>query len=208
MICGGMYVCNDAFLRLNQSKKNVRRLIRWIYGRDNMTQDAQIIGAESIKRAETTLEKYKQGKISLDQRIVESEKWYRLRHWETFTGDKTRKHPGSAWLFNAIANKHADAMDNYPEPNILPRAADDKMAACVCAGLPALKAFKIIAVLHSGRPGVGYIMHHYAVYGRDHCSGTRIFVRSQQIFLNAYVHAVRYFIEITERSRILRGDRA
>lgn len=94
-----------------------------------MTQDAQIIGAESIKRAETMLEKYKQGKISLDQRIIESEKWYRLRHWETFTGDKTRKHPGSAWLFNAIANKHADAMDNYPEPNILPRAADDKMAA-------------------------------------------------------------------------------
>ena len=94
-----------------------------------MQQDAQIVGTESIKRAETMLEKYKQGKMSLDQRIIESEKWYRLRHWETFNGDKTRKHPGSAWLFNAIANKHADAMDNYPEPNILPRAADDKMAA-------------------------------------------------------------------------------
>ena len=94
-----------------------------------MDQDKQTIGTDSIKRAGTLLEKYRQGKISLDQRIVESEKWYRLRHWDTFSGDKTRAHPGSAWLFNAIANKHADAMDNYPEPNILPRAEDDKIAA-------------------------------------------------------------------------------
>ena len=34
--------------------------------------------------------------------------------------------PASAWLFNSIANKHADAMDNYPEPVILPREYNDK----------------------------------------------------------------------------------
>lgn len=28
-------------------------------------------------------------------------------------------------MFNSLANKHADAMDNYPEPNVLPRARDD-----------------------------------------------------------------------------------
>ena len=37
--------------------------------------------------------------------------------------------PSSGWLFNSIANKHADAMDNYPEPNVLPRAADDEATA-------------------------------------------------------------------------------
>ena len=37
--------------------------------------------------------------------------------------------PTSAWLFNCIANKHADAMDNYPEPAILPREESDKQEA-------------------------------------------------------------------------------
>ena len=37
--------------------------------------------------------------------------------------------PVSAWLFNSIANKHADAMDNFPSPNILPREERDKADA-------------------------------------------------------------------------------
>jgi hypothetical protein len=37
--------------------------------------------------------------------------------------------PTSAWLFNCIANKHADAMDNFPSPNILPREEGDKAEA-------------------------------------------------------------------------------
>lgn len=88
------------------------------------------IGAEDIRRARTILEKYRQGKVNLENRIIENEKWFRLRHWDTFvTKDKSRRCPASAWLFNALANKHADAMDNYPEPNVLPRAVDDEMAA-------------------------------------------------------------------------------
>ena len=94
-----------------------------------MTQDVINLTVDDVKRAQTTLETYRQGKVNLDRRIIENEKWYRLRHWETFSGDRSRRHPSSAWLFNAIANKHADAMDNYPEPNVLPRAADDKPAA-------------------------------------------------------------------------------
>ena len=37
----------------------------------------------------------------------------------------------SAWLFNAILNKHADAMDNYPEPVVLPRERSDEESAKV-----------------------------------------------------------------------------
>ncbi len=37
--------------------------------------------------------------------------------------------PSSAWLFNAILNKHADAMDNYPEPVVLPRERSDEESA-------------------------------------------------------------------------------
>ena len=37
--------------------------------------------------------------------------------------------PTSAWLFNCLANKHADAMDNAPEPTILPREEGDQAEA-------------------------------------------------------------------------------
>ena len=40
-----------------------------------------------------------------------------------------KRAPSTGWLFNSIANKHADAMDNYPEPNVLPRAQDDEETA-------------------------------------------------------------------------------
>ena len=35
----------------------------------------------------------------------------------------------TAWLFNAIANKHADAVDNLPAPFVLPREAEGEEAA-------------------------------------------------------------------------------
>ena len=38
---------------------------------------------------------------------------------------KQQVEPVSAWLLNSIANKHADAMDNFPAPNILPREPGD-----------------------------------------------------------------------------------
>ena len=43
--------------------------------------------------------------------------------------NKNDPRPTSAWLFNSINNKHADAMDNYPEPNVLPREESDKSTA-------------------------------------------------------------------------------
>ena len=44
-------------------------------------------------------------------------------------GGKDQVEPVSGWLFNSIANKHADAMDNFPSPNILPREEGDKAEA-------------------------------------------------------------------------------
>ena len=37
--------------------------------------------------------------------------------------------PTSGWLFNAIANKHADVMDNFPSANVLPREEGDRAEA-------------------------------------------------------------------------------
>ena len=86
----------------------------------------QVIGKEQIHEASLILQRYKEGKANLERRIVDNEQWYKLRHWECMR-DKTQEvQPTSAWLFNCIANKHADAMDNFPSPNILPREEGDK----------------------------------------------------------------------------------
>lgn len=86
------------------------------------------IGREEIREAMNTLQEYKKGKANLEQRIIDNEQWWKLRHWERIRGNKTSEDPEpvSAWLFNSIANKHADAMDNYPEPSVLPREEGDK----------------------------------------------------------------------------------
>ena len=87
----------------------------------------QPIGKEAVQKATQTLKKYKEGKANLERRIVDNEQWYKLRHWESMRKTNTNVvEPTSAWLFNCIANKHADAMDNFPSPNILPREEGDK----------------------------------------------------------------------------------
>ena len=90
---------------------------------------AQVIGREQVQKAYQTLLKYKEGKANLEKRIVDNDEWYKLRHWECMRKKDSEVQPTSAWLFNSIANKHADAMDNFPSPNILPREEGDKAEA-------------------------------------------------------------------------------
>ena len=80
----------------------------------------ELIGEKEIKEAAQTLTDYKAGKGALESRIVKDEQWWKLRHWDILRYQSSEKvpepEPTSAWLFNAILNKHADAMDNYPLP--------------------------------------------------------------------------------------------
>lgn len=89
------------------------------------------IGKKEIAKAIETLTRYKQGKTNLEARVVEDELWWELRHWEAIRRKKQGEtvEPTSAWLFNCIMNKHADAMDNLPEPVVLPREASDEASA-------------------------------------------------------------------------------
>ena len=99
----------------------------WGGAMDGFKALAQVIGREQILAAQQTLQKYKEGKANLEQRIVENEQWFKLRHWECMRKSETNAvEPSSGWLFNSIANKHADAMDNFPSPNVLPREEGDK----------------------------------------------------------------------------------
>jgi hypothetical protein len=89
----------------------------------------QRIGKEQVQTAYQTLMRYKEGKANLERKIIENEQWFKVRHWECMRDKKHEVQPSSGWLFNAIANKHADAMDNFPSPNILPREEGDKAEA-------------------------------------------------------------------------------
>ncbi len=90
------------------------------------------IGREQVLEASRILKKYKQGKAALENKIISNEQWWKLRHWGELgvdNADINRPRPASAWLFNSIANKHADAMDNMPEPSVLPREEGDRESA-------------------------------------------------------------------------------
>ena len=96
----------------------------------------QVIGKEQVRAAAQTLQKYKEGKANLERRIVDNEQWYKLRHWECMKQrNNSEVEPASAWLFNCIANKHADAMDNFPSPNVLPREEGDKADATMLSSI-------------------------------------------------------------------------
>ena len=98
---------------------------------EDILQPAPAIGTEQVAQAERTLHRYKAGKAALDRRLIDNELWFRMAHWKQYKNRmmEAKPQPSSGWLFNSIASKHADAMDNYPEPNVMPRAADDETAA-------------------------------------------------------------------------------
>lgn len=88
------------------------------------------VGIEQIREANMILLKYKNGRAKMEQRLVENEKWWEGRAWDQMDeGNKQQaKHP-TKWLFNVIMGKHADMVEAYPEPSILPREKNDEAEA-------------------------------------------------------------------------------
>ena len=92
------------------------------------------IGAEAVRAAAEVLRRYRAGKQNLDRRIIDNEQFWKLRHWEQMEkagegGNPEDVRPASGWLVNCILSKHADAMDCYPEPTVLPREPGDRQEA-------------------------------------------------------------------------------
>jgi len=93
---------------------------------DNTSNLYHKIGKEDLHRALGMLSDYKSCKVNLEKRIIENDRWWKMQHWGLVKNENpTDPKPSSAWLFNCIANKHADAMDSFPEPCILPREQSD-----------------------------------------------------------------------------------
>ena len=89
---------------------------------------------QRLIEAEKLLMEYKKGKVSVDRRIINAQQWWKLRNWEQIENERgirgaSEIKSATAWLWNCIVSKHAEAMDSYPEPVILPRMEEDKAEA-------------------------------------------------------------------------------
>lgn len=95
---------------------------------------AKPIGQEQLFKFTDILKKYNGGKARTTARIQASEQWWKLRNSaeeqeKTRIGQDGGWVSSSSWLHNVIVAKHADAMESYPEPNILPRERGDRQEA-------------------------------------------------------------------------------
>ena len=100
----------------------------------NLEPQRPRIGTEEVRRAADILRRYHAGKRQLEQRIIDNEQFWKLRHWQQMEktgqgGNPADPQPTSGWLVNCILSKHADAMDCYPEPTMLPREPGDREEA-------------------------------------------------------------------------------
>ena len=100
----------------------------------NLEPQRPRIGTEEVRRAADILRRYHAGKRQLEQRIIDNEQFWKLRHWQQMEktgqgGNPADPQPTSGWLVNCILSKHADAMDCYPEPTVLPREPGNREEA-------------------------------------------------------------------------------
>lgn len=101
----------------------------------------QAVNEERLQEWSKKLNEYKAGKASVDRRVQAAEDWWRLRNdAQEYMNGATTAGVGqfksvSGWLHNVIVSKHADAMDAYPEPNILPREEGDKAEATMLSAI-------------------------------------------------------------------------
>lgn len=94
----------------------------------------QPIGKAQLKKFTQVLREYNTGLKPTKSRIISSENWWKLRNGieeekTTNIGSDGGFTSKSGWLHNVIVSKHADAMEAYPQPSILPREVTDRKEA-------------------------------------------------------------------------------
>lgn len=89
------------------------------------------IKPEFIAKARDAFTKYKADKRPLVDRIKSNNEWYKAQYGKTLNPHSNETEPATAFIFSAIENKYADAIDNYPAPNFLEREPSDTETAKV-----------------------------------------------------------------------------
>lgn len=100
-----------------------------------MTEEREILPyggklkPEFIAKALRVYRKYKGDKEGLNKRITDNNKWYKASYARTINTETNETEPATAFIFSAIENKYADAIDNFPVPNLLEREPSDTKTA-------------------------------------------------------------------------------
>ncbi|MBQ3056425.1 MAG: hypothetical protein IJC95_02940 [Clostridia bacterium] len=100
-----------------------------------------IITKAEIRAAAEQLLAWRRAREGFSARVQEEEDWYRLRVMPRAHRNSEGEviAPTSAWLFNALMQKHADPMENIPLAICLPREeSDEEDARALSAILPVI----------------------------------------------------------------------
>ena len=97
---------------------------------------SEVIGAKELRKANKTLQEYKSGKKTLEDRLIAHEEFWKTRQWQSGVGNARISGENSGykvystpWLHTCLETRIADAMDAYPSCNFRPRAKDDEEEA-------------------------------------------------------------------------------
>lgn len=94
--------------------------------RENETEQGKKARADLLLKE---LDLYKNEKTLKSGAIMENERWFNGQYWEYISSRNEERDAQTNFLFSAIWHKHADAMDNYPEPIFLEREEGDREEA-------------------------------------------------------------------------------
>ena len=94
-------------------------------------ENMQPITKDSIDRAKSIFQEYLQGKQVFDAKTVDNEDFWKKRQYETFVRPGEKYIPASAWLWNAVINKHSQLVAAYPKFNVRPQQQDDESEAAL-----------------------------------------------------------------------------
>ena len=99
-----------------------------------METEGRLMGPTRLREATVTLLDYQGKKANINRRVTAAQRWWELKNWEQIEVNRGVKgsnpnKSSTGWLWNSIVGKHADRIDNYPEPIFLPREEGDKELA-------------------------------------------------------------------------------
>lgn len=91
----------------------------------NIPDYSGVITPEFKSKAQSAYNEYKADKEALKDNIIDNYRWYKAQQGIYFNSKKNQPESNTKYIFNAIENKYADAIDNYPEATVLERTAED-----------------------------------------------------------------------------------
>lgn len=95
------------------------------------------ITQEFLSLAKKTYEDFKADKEELKNAVIDNYQWYKRQRSSSFDELKNEPRTSAEYIFNAIENKYADAVDNYPEVSVIEREeADGETAELLSQVLP------------------------------------------------------------------------